>query len=258
MQVLVSIALSLIVSSSLQGCGLGGLGGSEAEKHRGWPHVVATLHTAKITTVDAAWQKMKDKGGDTITAEGLKEKLAGMNFKLPLDECVMMINDIDPRGNGEVNEEDFKKMWENFDMWDQAIQEMKAQELHTHEAAFKKINAAGDGKITVAELHTFLKHKPGLGTKEHCASMAKAVDLDGNGTIEPDEFKEIYDNAAPALEGADTEEKKNSKPAESLLERDAGAMKVSYVEIGQPQGLGKFAFRGQRSELKQPAPSAWY
>merc|ERR1719421_2657214 len=100
--------------------------------------------------------------------------------------------------------------------------------------------------------------------------MVKAVDLDGNGTIEAEEFKEVFDGVAQAQEGADTAEAPKAEPApapapaaapaaeepeeeapakketkdggdstESLLQQNAQPMKVSYVEI-ERQGLGTF------------------
>ncbi|KAI8005218.1 Calmodulin-like protein 5 [Camellia lanceoleosa] len=130
--------------------------------------------------------QMFDKNGDgRITKKELNESLENMGIFIPDSELTQMIEKIDVNGDGCVDIDEFGALY-------QSIMDEKDEEEDMREA-FKVFDQNGDGFITVEELRSVLA---ALGLKqgrtvEDCRRMIMKVDVDGDGMVNFNEFKQM-------------------------------------------------------------------
>ncbi|XP_028122836.1 calmodulin-like protein 3 [Camellia sinensis] len=130
--------------------------------------------------------QMFDKNGDgRITKKELNESLENMGIFIPDSELTHMIEKIDVNGDGCVDIDEFGALY-------QSIMDEKDEEEDMREA-FKVFDQNGDGFITVEELRSVLA---ALGLKqgrtvEDCRRMIMKVDVDGDGMVNFNEFKQM-------------------------------------------------------------------
>lgn len=129
---------------------------------------------------------MFDKNGDgRITKKELNDSLENMGIFIPDPELSQMIEKIDVNGDGCVDIDEFGALY-------QSITEEKDEEEDMKEA-FNVFDQNGDGFITVEELRSVLAS---LGLKqgrtvEDCKRMILKVDVDGDGMVNFNEFKQM-------------------------------------------------------------------
>jgi len=129
---------------------------------------------------------MFDKNGDgRITKKELNDSLENMGIFIPDPELSQMIEKIDVNGDGCVDIDEFGALY-------QSIMEEKDEEEDMKEA-FNVFDQNGDGFITVEELRSVLAS---LGLKqgrtvEDCKRMILKVDVDGDGMVNFNEFKQM-------------------------------------------------------------------
>jgi calcium-binding protein CML len=130
--------------------------------------------------------QMFDKNGDgRITKKELNDSLENMGIFIPDPELSQMIEKIDVNGDGCVDIDEFGALY-------QSIMEEKDEEEDMKEA-FNVFDQNGDGFITVEELRSVLAS---LGLKqgrtvEDCKRMILKVDVDGDGMVNFNEFKQM-------------------------------------------------------------------
>ncbi|KAF7132734.1 hypothetical protein RHSIM_Rhsim09G0029100 [Rhododendron simsii] len=140
------------------------------------------MDTAEIRRVF----QMFDKNGDgRITKKELNDSLENMGIFIPDPELTQMIEKIDVNGDGCVDIDEFGALY-------QSIMEERDEEEDMREA-FNVFDQNGDGFITVEELRSVLAS---LGMKqgrtvEDCKRMIMKVDVDGDGRVNFNEFKQM-------------------------------------------------------------------
>lgn len=129
---------------------------------------------------------MFDRNGDgRITKKELNDSLENMGIFITDNELTQMIEKIDVNGDGCVDIEEFGELY-------QTIMEERDEDEDMREA-FKVFDQNGDGFITVDELKSVLASlglKQGR-TAEDCKSMIMKVDVDGDGRVDFNEFKQM-------------------------------------------------------------------
>ncbi|XP_060206273.1 calmodulin-like protein 3 [Lycium barbarum] len=129
---------------------------------------------------------MFDRNGDgKITRKELSDSLQNLGIYIPEMELVQMIEKIDINGDGFVDMEEFGTLY-------QSIMDDTDEEEDMREA-FNVFDQNGDGYITVEELRSVLSS---LGLKqgktlEDCKRMIMKVDVDGDGMVDYNEFRQM-------------------------------------------------------------------
>lgn len=132
---------------------------------------------------------MFDRNGDgKISRKELSESLEKLGIHIPEQELTQMIEKIDANGDGYVDVEEFGMLYG-------AIMEddVKGDDEDGMREAFNVFDQNGDGFITVDELRSVLAS---LGLKqgrtiEDCKRMIMKVDVDGDGRVNYDEFRQM-------------------------------------------------------------------
>ncbi|KAL3507094.1 hypothetical protein ACH5RR_032476 [Cinchona calisaya] len=130
--------------------------------------------------------QMFDKNGDgRITKKELTDSLENMGIFIPDKELTQMIEKIDVNGDGCVDIDEFGALY-------QSIMDERDEDEDMREA-FNVFDQNGDGFITVEELKSVLQS---LGLKqgrtvEDCKNMIMKVDVDGDGMVNFNEFKQM-------------------------------------------------------------------
>ncbi|XP_040993862.1 calmodulin-like protein 3 [Juglans microcarpa x Juglans regia] len=130
--------------------------------------------------------QMFDRNGDgRITRKELSDSLHNLGIFIPDKDMIQMIEKIDVNGDGYVDIDEFGALYET-------IMNERDEEEDIKEA-FNVFDQNGDGFITVEELRSVLAS---LGLKqgrtlEECKRMIKKVDMDGDGMVNFNEFKQM-------------------------------------------------------------------
>ncbi|MFF0544455.1 EF-hand domain-containing protein [Nocardia thailandica] len=66
-------------------------------------------------------------------------------------------------------------------------------EVTDAEAAFRVFDVNGDGRVSVAELESMIRHVGGGLIDEPAAALLAAADRDGDGYLSPDEFRDLLE-----------------------------------------------------------------
>lgn len=130
--------------------------------------------------------EMFDHNGDgRITKQELSESLGKMGIFIPDEELSQMIEKIDVNKDGCVDIDEFGDLY-------QTLMNAREEEEDMKEA-FNVFDQNGDGFITVEELKSVLASlglKQGR-TEEECKTMIMKVDVDGDGRVNFNEFKQM-------------------------------------------------------------------
>ncbi|KAK4778837.1 hypothetical protein SAY86_006365 [Trapa natans] len=130
--------------------------------------------------------QMFDRNGDgRITRKELSDSLQNLGIHIPDMDLAQMIEKIDVNGDGYVDMDEFGALY-------QTIMDEKDEDEDMREA-FNVFDQNGDGFITVEELRSVLAS---LGLKqgrtlEDCKKMITKVDVDGDGMVNFNEFKQM-------------------------------------------------------------------
>ena len=155
---------------------------------------------------------MFDHNGDgKITIQELTMSLKELGIQIPEDDLEQMVEQIDASGDGSVNMEEFRGLFETImeeldeeedisevfnELYDEIVEEKNEDE--DIQEAFNVFDKNGDGFISVDELGSVLTS---LGlrqgrTVEDCGVMIKMVDEDGDGMVNYREFKKMMKGGA--------------------------------------------------------------
>ncbi|KAF7805350.1 calmodulin-like protein 3 [Senna tora] len=132
--------------------------------------------------------QMFDRNGDgRITKEELSDSLENLGIFIPEDDLRQMIDKIDMNGDGCVDIGEFGELYQSLMNGRDEEEEVDMRE------AFNVFDQNGDGFITVEELRSVLSS---LGLKqgkavEDCKKMIMKVDVDGDGKVDYNEFKQM-------------------------------------------------------------------
>lgn len=141
--------------------------------------------------------QMFDRNGDgRITKKELSDSLANLGIYIPDKDLVQMIDKIDLNGDGYVDIDEFGGLY-------RTIMDERDEEEDMREA-FNVFDQNGDGFITVEELRSVLAS---LGLKQgrtvdDCRLMIKKVDVDGDGMVDFNEFKQMMKRGGFAALGS--------------------------------------------------------
>ncbi|KAL8516534.1 hypothetical protein ACS0TY_014975 [Phlomoides rotata] len=132
---------------------------------------------------------MFDRNGDgKISRKELSDSLENLGIHISEKEMWQMIENIDANGDGYVDVDEFGMLYTTImDDNDRRDEEDDVRE------AFKVFDQNNDGFITVEELRSVLAS---LGLKqgrtlEDCKRMIMKVDVDGDGKVNFDEFRQM-------------------------------------------------------------------
>ncbi|XP_042439282.1 calmodulin-like protein 3 isoform X1 [Zingiber officinale] len=132
--------------------------------------------------------QMFDRNGDgSITKKELQDSLKNLGIHIAEEELAAMIEKIDVNGDGCVDMEEFGILYQSI------MDERDEDPEEDMREAFNVFDQNGDGFITVEELRSVLSS---LGLKqgrtvEDCKKMISKVDVDGDGKVNFNEFKQM-------------------------------------------------------------------
>ncbi|KAL3616288.1 Calmodulin-like protein 3 [Castilleja foliolosa] len=133
---------------------------------------------------------MFDRNGDgKISRKELSDSLQRLGIHIPEMDLKQMIENIDANGDGFVDVDEFGTLYATI----MEGSERGGDEEDDIREAFKVFDRNGDGFITVEELRSVLSS---LGLKqgrtlEDCKRMIVKVDVDGDGMVNFDEFRQM-------------------------------------------------------------------
>lgn len=139
--------------------------------------------------------QMFDRNGDgRITKKELSDSLQNLGICISEKDLITLIEKIDVNGDGYVDIDEFGELY-------QTIMDDKDEEEDIKEA-FNVFDQNGDGFISGEELSAVLSS---LGLKngktlEDCKNMIKKVDVDGDGMVNFNEFKQMMKAGAFAAD----------------------------------------------------------
>ncbi|XP_058749162.1 calmodulin-like protein 3 [Vicia villosa] len=139
--------------------------------------------------------QMFDRNGDgRITKKELSDSLQNLGICISEKDLITLIEKIDVNGDGYVDIDEFGELY-------QTIMDDKDEEEDIKEA-FNVFDQNGDGFISGEELSAVLSS---LGLKngktlEDCKNMIKKVDVDGDGMVNFNEFKQMMKAGAFATD----------------------------------------------------------
>ncbi|XP_074503007.1 uncharacterized protein LOC141774326 isoform X4 [Sebastes fasciatus] len=107
--------------------------------------------------------------------------------------------------------------------------QLTEEEIALFKKGFDEFDHDGNGKITTKELGKAMHSAGQNPTESELQDMMKAVDADGNGTIE---FKEFLTMVAGAMKGSDDEEEEINLAAFRIFDKD-GSGYISAAELRQ-------------------------
>lgn len=144
-----------------------------------------------------------DKNADgVITAKELFESLRSMGISSTDIEAENMVRSADSNGDGVVDIEEFRKIYNSSVAdacsLDQPVstaseEETEAEREQDMKTAFDVFDVNHDGQISVDELSMVLESIGGRQgcSEEACRDMISKVDLDGDGKVSYEEFKQM-------------------------------------------------------------------
>ncbi|KAL9331483.1 hypothetical protein ACSQ67_001093 [Phaseolus vulgaris] len=160
--------------------------------YRSIPRVLQAMDQAELGRVF----QMFDRNGDgRITRKELSDSLKNLGITISEQDLTQMIEKIDVNGDGYVDKDEFGELYN-------AIMYEKDDEEDIREA-FNVFDQNGDGFITGEELSAVLcslglKHGKSV---EYCMNMIKKVDVDGDGMVNFNEFKQMMKDGGFVVHG---------------------------------------------------------
>jgi len=152
--------------------------------------VTQPLHTNELTEEEIAVYKdvfsIFDKDGDgTICAAELGSIMRSLGQQPSDTELEDMINEMDTDSNGTIDFQEFQAMMTRNSKPTDTQEELKQ--------AFKVFDRDNSGTISADELRQVLKSLGDDFTDKEIDEMMKQADLDGNGSIDYDEFVRLME-----------------------------------------------------------------
>jgi len=144
---------------------------------------------SEVDELKAAFQVFDKDGDGTITAQEIHTVMTALGEQLTMDTCRQMVASVDLDGNGSIDFDEFQAMMKAEDSKDSEVDELKA--------AFQVFDKDGDGTITAQEIHTVMTALGEQLTMDTCRQMVASVDLDGNGSIDFAEFRQMMMDGPP-------------------------------------------------------------
>ncbi|GAV85659.1 EF_hand_5 domain-containing protein [Cephalotus follicularis] len=143
------------------------------------------------TELDRVFQMFDRNGDGRITKMELNESLEKLGMFIPDKELTRMIEKIDVDGDGCVDIDEFGALYRS--LMDHEVDDDEEEEEDMMKEAFNVFDSNGDGFISVDELRSVFVS---LGVKqgrtiEDCKKMIMKVDVDGDGKVDYEEFKQM-------------------------------------------------------------------
>lgn len=125
---------------------------------------------------------MFDANGDgKISVTELGAVLNNLGSQTSLEELSRVMPELDIDGDGFIDLEEFKAFfYRGGGEWSKELKE-----------AFDLYDKDGNGKISDVELHSVLRSMGRKCTLKDCRRMISAVDIDGDGCVDFEEFKRM-------------------------------------------------------------------
>ncbi|XP_065832651.1 calmodulin-2 [Oscarella lobularis] len=173
-----------------------------------------------------AFRVFDKDGNGFISAAELRHVMTNLGEKLTDEEVDEMIREADIDGDGQVNYEDFTE-------------------------AFHLCDRDKNGKVTGNELEKVLKSLGMNPTKEEVADMIKFADLDGNATLELDEFLKMMEFNSGGPKGR--EEREELKAAFKEFDADGNGF-ITAEELRKV--MAKMGDKLSKAEVEQMVKDA--
>ncbi|KAL5715854.1 hypothetical protein ACHQM5_017618 [Ranunculus cassubicifolius] len=137
---------------------------------------------SSMEDLEQIFKRFDTNGDGKISISELKSVITALGSEPSPTELQTMMAAIDTNGDGFIDLKEFSEFYLQSSGVD------KEQELRE---AFDCYDKDKNGVISAAELHTVLKSLGEKVTVSDCKKMIKAVDVDGDGNVNFEEFKKM-------------------------------------------------------------------
>lgn len=128
-----------------------------------------------------------DKNGDgKISCDELKDILHSLGSGTSSEEVKRIMSEVDQDGDGFINLQEFA----NFHLGGSSSDDSQSSKKELRDA-FDLYDLDKDGLISANELHEVLKRLGEKCSMGDCSKMISAVDTDGDGHVNFEEFKKM-------------------------------------------------------------------
>ncbi|XP_010549761.1 PREDICTED: probable calcium-binding protein CML32 [Tarenaya hassleriana] len=164
------------------------------EKH--YAYTVATMSPKELMQMFEQF----DKNGDgKISGEEFRSVFRAFSPSLSAEELDKMMEEFDVDGDGYIDAVEFVTCMQrshNADALGSPSPSPSQSQSHRDlREAFEMYDADGDGKISAMELHVVLRRLGEKCTVDDCRRMIRAVDVDGDGHVDFEEFKKMMSSS---------------------------------------------------------------
>lgn len=142
---------------------------------------------AEIEELKEAFMVFDKDDSGSITADELAQMLRSIMPEQLLSDSVVkkLLAKFDKNGDGTIDFDEFLSMMQSTQATTKKGDDDELQR------AFRVFDRDGDGTISAKEILTVMQALGENVDLETCQLMVKSVDLDGNGTIDVNEFKKM-------------------------------------------------------------------
>ncbi|KAH7533835.1 calcium-binding protein CML24 [Ziziphus jujuba] len=148
---------------------------------------MAKKNGKSVDDVQKIFEKFDKNGDGKISCAELKNVMSALGSETSNEEIKRIMEEIDKNGDGHIDPREFALFFCGGES-DGGGDQCGTKELKD---AFDLYDADKNGLISASELHSVLK---GLGEKctlSDCRRMIKSVDVDGDGSVNFEEFKKM-------------------------------------------------------------------
>ncbi|XP_077230958.1 putative calcium-binding protein CML18 [Tasmannia lanceolata] len=138
--------------------------------------------------VEQVFKRFDTNGDGKITASELGDVMNALGSSTSPEELQRMMEEIDTDGDGFIDLKEFS----NF------LRDTGDVELRD---AFKMFDVDNNGLISAKELHSMMKKLGEKCSLKDCERMIQAVDTDGDGSVDLNEFKKMMTKGKGSTSG---------------------------------------------------------
>lgn len=198
--------------------------------------LVEQLKSLEVGELQGLFREIDRDSSGYITEDELVAGLEAGGYVLTPNETMWLLRGVDLDGDGRLNEGEFlacmidMRLVQGTPLWEKFLKEL-----------FARIDADNDGTVSVEELMRFMPEclSPDKDALKAAQDALVEADLDGDGVVSFDEFRELLSEAEGSLERFDARLAQRYSPRGQADFRDSHGQLGAWVG----KGAGKLAVR---------------
>ena len=221
--------------------------GSTSMRRKAMVCLVKQLKNLEIGELQSLFREIDRDSSGYITEDELVVGLKDGGYVLTPNETMWLLRGVDLDGDGRLNESEFlacmvdMRLVQGTPLWEKFLKDL-----------FAHIDADSDGAVSVEELMRFMPEclSPEKDALKAAREALVEADLDGDGVVSFDEFRELLSEAEDSIEKFDARLAQRYSPRGQVNFRDSHGQLGAWVG----KGLGKLAVRTRVLQAMKPTP----